>query len=81
MRKYNKIKSKDYHDISNINAIFITLSKNQRKWEGNIDMGFRIKVPLGDPIFYICQLLKKNMENTIKYIDFIKSEKEHHDIL
>lgn len=44
-------------------------------------MGFRIKVPLRDQIFYICQLLKKNMENTIKYIDFTKSEKKHHDIL
>lgn len=30
-----------------------------------------------DQIFYICHRLKKNMENTIKYIDFIKCEKQH----
>lgn len=71
MRKHDKIKSKVYHGISTINAIFVTLSQNQRKGEGNINMGFRIKVPLGDQIFCICHLLKKNMENTIKYIDFI----------
>lgn len=39
--------------------------------------GIQNKSTLADQIFYVCHRLKKNMENTIKYIDFIECEKEH----
>jgi len=42
MRKHEKMKSQDYRGISTINAIFITLSQNQRKWEWNSNKRFRV---------------------------------------